>query len=266
MRKHLYVDNIDLSTYGVYISGQGTFGSGAKEYNYYNIPGRNGSVLGYRPRLENVNVTYPAGIYTNFSQNIRDLRSLLLSREGYVKINDDYDTTHFRLGAYTDEFTPDVTQLNDAGQFDITFNCRPERWLNTGETTVTYTPSGSYYTLTNPTRFTSRPNYRIYGYGTVSCTDTSNYGTVIEVISDFATDFSNALYIDINGEDMSAYAVFSLYKVRVDNYVQYYVYEGVGTPAIFGVDPPVLVSGTNRVRVSGANLTKVEITPRWWEV
>ena len=57
MRKHLYVDNVDLATYGVYISGQGTFGAGEREYAFYDVPSRDGALVGAQTRLANVSVS-----------------------------------------------------------------------------------------------------------------------------------------------------------------------------------------------------------------
>ena len=83
MRKTLSFANKNLILYGVYISGSGVFNSPVKAYDPIQIPGRDGDILGREKRLEDIEVTYPAFIYTNFKQNVSDLRYYLLSKDGY---------------------------------------------------------------------------------------------------------------------------------------------------------------------------------------
>ena len=62
-----------------------------------------------------------------------------------------------------------------AGEFDIVFDCKPQRYLMGGETAIDVSDGD---TLLNPTLFESSPMLEIYGYGTVSF---NNYD--IEVLS-----------------------------------------------------------------------------------
>lgn len=256
MRNHLYVDGTDLATFGVYCSGQGTFSAPKREYTYYDVPGRDGSLLGVSTRLQNIEVSYECFIYTNFAENMRRLRSFLLSRLGYVRIEDTYDTTHFRLGVYEGELEPAVTMKNNAAQFTLTFNCRPERWLKSGETVVEFT---SAKTFNNPTLFESKPFLRIYGYGNLhfGAPSTDGYfrGTAV-IIDDTSTE-----YVDIDCETMNCY-------YGGTNLASYVGFQRVTDPGIYynGADAPTLLVGETYVSKVENTITKVEITPRWWEV
>lgn len=245
MRKKLYVDSTDLSTYGLYISGAGTFGAPEKDVPTYTVPGRNGLVLGSTSRLQNIQVTYPAFICSNFAQNMMDLRSFLLSRNGYVKITDDYDTTHYRKGFFNAGIEPEMTQMLDAGQFNLVFNCLPQRWLLTGDTEQTNPAS-----LTNATRFDAKPLVRIYGYGTLSI------GSV-----DFVIAQHTESYVDVDCETMQVYCG----DTNMAAYADFQATENGQT--VYNVDPPVLAANaTTTITKSGATITSYKITPRWWEV
>lgn len=245
MRKHLYVDNVDLATYGVYISGGGTFSAPEKEYTWYSVPSRNGDILGLNRRLLNIKVTYDCFICTNFATNIANLRNFLLSRDGFVRISDDYHTGEFRKGVYEGPFEPTITQTLDAGSFQLTFNCMPQRWLTSGETATTYTSFP--VNVTNPTKFPAQPLFRIYGTGELAVGNVSIY---------ISSSYPNS-YVDVDCENMSAY-------YGSTNVPQYVGFLRTGA-TLYGLDAPTLPAGVTAIRNLGS-ITKLELTPRWWGV
>lgn len=147
MRNYLIFGGRDSRDFGVYISGQGTFGAPAKAYDFYSIPGRNGALIGNERRLENIEVSYECFIYSNFSENIANFRSFLLSLDGYQTLTDSYHADEFRLACYVGPFEPTVERKNDVGSFTLTFNCKPQRYLTSGQTTYSWV-SGGDQTLT----------------------------------------------------------------------------------------------------------------------
>lgn len=138
MRNYLTIAGRDSRDFGVYISGQGTFSAPEKAYEFYNVPGRNGAIIGNDHRLENIEVTYQCFIYSNFSQNIGDFRTFLLSLNGYQELTDSYHPDEYRMAVYVGPFEPEVTAKNDAGSFELVFNCKPQRWLYSGDTVYTF--------------------------------------------------------------------------------------------------------------------------------
>lgn len=143
MRNYLTIAGKDSRDYGVYISGQGTFSAPEKAYEFYNVPGRNGAILGNDHRLENIEVSYECFIYSDFNKNIADFRTFLLSLNGYQKLTDSYHPDEYRMAVYVGPFEPEVTETNDAGTFTLTFNCKPQRWLISGETMFSWVPGGA---------------------------------------------------------------------------------------------------------------------------
>lgn len=154
MRNYFVFNGRDSRDFGVYISGQGTFSAPQKAYQFYNIPGRNGALIGYDNRFENINVSYDAFIYKDFDKNIAEFRSFLLSVPGYARLEDSYHPDEYRVAAYVGPFEPTITSKNDAGSFTITFNCKPQRYLLSGETQ--YAWGSGVLTATGK-------NFRLYG-------------------------------------------------------------------------------------------------------
>ena len=143
MRNYLTIAGKDSRDFGVYISGQGTFSAPEKAYTFYNVPGRNGAIIGNDNRLENIEVSYECFIYSNFNQNIADFRTFLLSLDGYQKLSDSYHPDEYRFALYLGPFEPEVTTKNDAGSFTLTFNCKPQRFLISGDATYSWIPGGT---------------------------------------------------------------------------------------------------------------------------
>lgn len=235
MRNYFVLNGRDSRDFGVYISGQGTFSSPARSYNMLPVPGRNGDIVGIETRFENAELTYPAFIYSNFKQNIENFRAFLNSIFGYVKLVDSYHPDEFRMVLYPGPFEPEVVAKNNAGQFEITFNCKPQRFLTTGDTVTTLSASG---TIENPTLFDAKPLLRVYGAG------------VLGINSDSITITSADGYTDIDCEMQDAFKG----TANKNQYIQ-----------LSGYNFPVLAPGVNNIAL-GAGITSVEITPRWWTV
>ena len=166
--KALKFDNTSSRNYGVYITGQAVFNAPQRDVEMITIPGRNGTFALDNGRFENVEVTYPAGIFADneedFAQAISDFRNFLCSKRGYCRLEDDYNPDEYRMAIYKSGLEVTPAQLK-AGEFEITFDCKPQRWLTSGET-KTSVSSGS--TVSNPTLFDASPLIEVEGYGNLN--------------------------------------------------------------------------------------------------
>lgn len=180
MYKSLTFDNKTSREYGVYITGEAVYNAPERDVEMITIPGRNGSFALDNGRFQNIEVSYPAGIFADteadFRQAISDFRNFLCSRTGYVRLTDEYNPNEYRMAVYKSGLEVDPAMLK-AGEFTITFDCKPQRWLTSGESAVTIAYSGD--TITNPTLFEASPLLEVDGYGTISF---NSYD--IEVLSD----------------------------------------------------------------------------------
>lgn len=165
--KALSFDNVSSRTYGVYITGSAVYNAPEREVEMISIPGRNGALALDKGRFENIEVTYPAGIFADteadFAQAVSEFRNFLCSKKGYCRLSDDYNPSEYRMAVYKSGLEVSPAQLK-AGEFDITFECQPQRFLTSGETEQTVSNNG---TLTNPTLFAASPLLKVVGYGDV---------------------------------------------------------------------------------------------------
>lgn len=169
--KALEIDGVSSRDFGVYITGEAVFNAPGREVEMISIPGRNGQLALDKGRFENIEVTYPAGIFADseadFAEAISEFRNFLCSRGGYVRIQDDYNPNEYRMGVYKSGLEVSPALLR-AGEFGITFDCKPQRWLTSGEKAITVS-SGD--TLTNPTLFESSPLLELTGKGDIQLGD-----------------------------------------------------------------------------------------------
>lgn len=166
--KSLIFDGEDSRDYGVYITGQAVFNAPEREVEMITIPARNGLFALDQGRFENIEVTYPAGIFADsdadFAQAISEFRNFLCSRKGYCRLTDDYNPDEYRMAIYKEGLDVKLSELK-AGEFNITFDCKPQRFLTSGDTAVTVASGG---TVTNPTLFESSPLLEVTGYGNIN--------------------------------------------------------------------------------------------------
>lgn len=161
-------DNTSSRDFGVYITGSAVYNAPERDVEMVTVPGRNGNLVVDNGRFENIEVTYPAGIFAeteaDFAQAISDLRNYLCSKKGYCRLSDEYNPDEYRLGIYKSGLEVEPSQLK-AGEFELIFDCKPQRFLTSGETSEEITNGG---TITNPTAFESSPFLEIEGYGDIN--------------------------------------------------------------------------------------------------
>ena len=233
----LTFDNNNSLNYGIYITGEAVYDVPERAVEMVTVPGRNGALALDEGRFENIEVKYPAGAFgvdqDAFASKIRDFRNILASRYKYVRLTDSYHADEFRLALYRSGLEADPVYMNRAGTFDIIFECKPQRFLTSGETVTTMTASG---TITNPTQFESKPLIVVTGTGTLTVN-----GVAITITASPTT---------IDCEAMEAYNGTTSRNGSITL-----------SPNRF----PVLSPGSNSItKTSG--ISQIKITPRWWRV
>jgi len=125
------------SDLGVFVSGSGSFDAAEFDVDKYEIPGRNGDLILSNNRYKNIEITYPAFIPKAFMDKVQNVRNWLRSSRVYARLEDTYDMDHYRLGIPTgvQSFSPE--NRNDGANFEMTFDCKPQRFLKVGETPET---------------------------------------------------------------------------------------------------------------------------------
>lgn len=158
-------NGIDSKDYGIYITGEAVYNAPERDVEFITIPGRNGDFALDHGRYSNIEVTYPAGFFgedeADFTQGIADIRNILCSQKGYLRLEDEYNPGEYRMAVYKSGLEVSPAALK-GGEFDITFVCKPQRFLTTGETPVSLSDGD---TITNPTLYEAKPLLHVTGYG-----------------------------------------------------------------------------------------------------
>ena len=165
----LIFGGVDSSDYGIYITGESVYNAPEREVEFIDIPGRNGSLAMDKGRYNNITVTYPAGTFGKNQEDFREalsaFRNAILSQKGYQRLEDTYHPEEYRMGVYAAGLEVSPASRGKAGQFDLTFECKPQRFLTIGDYPI---PVDSGDVLQNPTLFDSHPLVMVEGYGTVA--------------------------------------------------------------------------------------------------
>ena len=152
---------VNSADFGIYISGEGVFNAPKRDVDMVTIPGRNGQLALDKGRFENIEVTYPAfnfepNDYDTFAQRLSDFRNAICAQRGYQRLEDTFHPDEYRMATYIGGLDIKPIKYNTASEFDIIFNCKPQRWLKDGETAVTIgewgeteTASGDIVTVEN---------------------------------------------------------------------------------------------------------------------
>ena len=151
-------DGVKSLDYNIGITGSAVYNAPTRDVEMISIPGRDGEYALDHGRFNNIEITYPSGYgdtsQTNFATQMSNLRNQLASRVGYKRLEDEYNPDEYRMAIYKSGLDVSPVQYSRAGQFDITFDCKPQRWLKSGETETSVARNT---TVTNPTLFDSHP-------------------------------------------------------------------------------------------------------------
>lgn len=169
MVDYLTFGGVKTSDYDIYISGEGVFSAPKRDVEAVTIPGRDGDFMHDKGRYANITVTYPAfthqGTYAQFISNIDAFRNAIASKKGYQVLSDTYHPSEYRMACLTEGMEIDPILYNSGAKFDLVFNCKPQRFLISGDTAVAVADGG---TITNPTLFDAKPQLQVWGYGNIN--------------------------------------------------------------------------------------------------
>ncbi len=231
---YLVFGTTNTKEYSVGIYGNKLADPPEREYEYVSVPGKNGDLIIDKGRYKNKTIPYKAYIIDKYAANVMGLRNALLTQKGYQRLEDTINPDEFRM-AQVIPFEVDEVGVLRAGEFTIEFNCKPQRFLKSGELPITYSAAGNIFNITNES---AKPLIRVYGSGS---------GTV-GIGSETITISSISSYVDIDCEIMNAFKG----ATNCNGNVSF-------------TDNIVLKPGLNGISFTG-NITSVVITPRWFRI
>ena len=158
----------------------------------------------------------------------------LMSKKGYRRLETSNDPNHYWMARV--ENSPQMEmRIRVLAPFDISFDCKPQRFLKSGENAVVFTASGS---LSNQYKQVALPLITLYGQGAGTLTIGS---CVVEVI-----ELDEVLFLD--SDTQNAYNNNGNQNMNIN------------APTF-----PTLPDGETQITFSGG-IERVEIVPRWWEL
>lgn len=206
-RQSIIFGGVNSADFGIYIGGEGTFNAPKRAVELISVPGRNGAIQLDKGYYENITVTYSAFCYEpdldSFTARLRGFRNAISSLKGYQRLTDTIHSDEYRQAMYVDGLEIKPINYNTAATFDLTFNCKPQRFLMSGEAAVSL-PSGTQFF--NPTPFDASPLLAVEGYGNINLNGYNlliDNATMGDITLNPAQSWNNVDELDLTWADRS---------------------------------------------------------------
>lgn len=246
MRHEFVYNGMKSTDYGLVVSGEDTWKRPQPDIRRISVPGRNGDLIQLGNRYLNVDITYRCGIARDLKRSFDAFNAALLSDIGYHRLEDTYHPDCYRMGVFESALDPDVKERAVHGEVDITFNCKPQLFLKSGEAELDFNAVDKIY---NPTPYTAYPLVRFSADGAAETGSVSINGRTI-VFHNVGEGYTGDTVVDCETQDIYG-------KAEHDNRNGLFVVRSNG---MFELSP-----GWNNIVYSGLN-GKLHITPRWWMI
>lgn len=236
---------------------------GVRRGDAYQIAGRNGTQIREDGTFDNYTMTYKVSFPEEDgpSATTAEIAEWLLGSSGYCRLEDSFEPDYYRLARYAGPLN--ITQLLDQyGTAPLSFDCQPERFLKTGETTITaledvHSLEHEIFYLDNPTGMVARPLIRVTGYGGIQFAVHPEGAAPLVIRTATGTTRQTILI------DCDTYAV--TYADGTDASSDMTFVDSEGYPEF-----PTLQAGTTVIENipfnGGGLIESLEIVPRWWSL
>lgn len=206
-----------------------------RDYTITHIPGRNGDIIQDNGCYKNVERTYEVSFDApneDFATYANAVSAWLHSTTGYARLEDSYEPNYYRMATYQ-ESNIFENLYNQAGTATIVFECKPQRFLKTGDNTITIQNS---LTIMNPTGFEAYPLFKVIGTSGV---------------------------LTVNGDSITFSSIDDF--VMLDCELQDAYKETTNKNSTVSGTFPVLKPGSNTISWTG-DISSVTMKPRWWTI
>ena len=230
-----YLDGVDAASAGIHLQKPIVFSEAVPNVESKTIPGRNGALIFDTGSYENRRGSASCFcLQDDVETAISSAGRFLMAKKGYRRLETSDDPNHYWMARV--ENSPQIAmRLRTLAPFEISFDCKPQRFLKSGENAVVFTASGS---ISNQYGQVALPLITLYGHGTGTLTIG---GCVVEV-----KNMDGVLYLDSDTQNS-------------------YNNNGNQNMNINAPSFPTLPNGETQIAFSGG-IEKVEIVPRWWEL
>ena len=206
-----------------------------RDYTITHIPGRNGDIIQDNGCYKNVERTYEVSFDVpneDFATYANAVSAWLHSTTGYARLEDSYEPNYYRMATYQ-ESNIFENLYNQAGTATIVFECKPQRFLKTGDNIITIQNS---LTIMNPTGFEAYPLFKVTGTSGI---------------------------LTVNGNSITFSSIDDF--VMLDCELQDAYKETTNKNSTVSGTFPVLKPGSNTISWTG-DISSVTMKPRWWTI
>lgn len=247
--ENLIFNGISTIDMGVRIQSPPVYEFSSKEYELLRIEGTSGNLVINKNTFRNVKRKYVLilgfGPDSPFVSNANMIVDWLMSANGYARLEDSYEPDYYRMALFED--SGEMPNIYDrATVLEVSFACKPQRYLKSGEVKKTIEQLDTFVKIINPTKYISLPEIVLDGDDIeiefFSRNDLGNPKNTSSINSSYDSEFI------IDSELQDCYVE--------DKYVNNHV--------VLDNEFPKLYPGINWIKISGSILRKFEIKPRWW--
>ena len=225
-------NNQSFADFETYYDGSKLFAVPEKDVSYFAVPGRSGDLSIFNNRYNNIDISIDCFIRKDFQKNFMNLINFLYSQNGYKRLETSHEPDIYRMATIASHLEPETGSFNKSGRFTLVFNCKPQKFLKSGEMPISVQDS---LTLINPTSQIAYPLIQLVGTGSITINS-----SVLTLSANTSTT-----YIDCEIQDC--------YEGTINRNSDLSVSGGF----------PVLTD-SNEISFSG--FTSVIIYPRWWRL
>lgn len=200
-------NGVSSATYGINIWSAPNYELPEKDQEIYHVPGRSGDLIVDYGSWKNVKRTYTVSLGSDnasFPALARTLSTWLNSAHanGYARLEDSYESDCYRMARFSGGIEI-ANILDHAAMATISFDCKPQRFLLSGETELTVGNNGQ---VNNATLFVANPTIKVRGNtsGTRWIQLTSVLNSSISYRVEFSELSTNSDLV-INGEMQECY-------------------------------------------------------------
>lgn len=224
-------NGVSSATYGIIVEHRPPHTVAKQVIESISIPGRSGALLFDTGAYNNTTVTYQCVYRGNVRANAVTLANWLYQSD-YCELTDDYEPLYYRKAIYASPLAVNDI-LNVAGRVNISFDCKPQRYLVTGKTAISPAKNSS---ITNDYR-DALPVITVTGSGNGTLTIGNTTVTI--------TGQSGALVLDSERQTAEIGGNNANGIISLSNGF------------------PVLANGSTTVTWTGG-VSSISVVPNWW--
>lgn len=250
LNETFYLDGIDARSAGIQLQAPIEFSEAVPIFEAQTIPGRNGDLIWETGSYENRSGSASCFcLQKDVEKAISSAGRFLMGKKGYRRLETSDDPDHYWLARV--ENSPQISmRLRTLSPFDIGFDCKPQRFLKSGQETIKIPAeslANSGYVIYNQYGFDALPIIKIFPNG------------------------NTPIYLTINGKDVMINNLPEGEECIVLDSETQNAYNENGNRNNYVIIPefPVLKYGENVIKDEfsfTSRLNRIEIIPRWWEL